>query len=223
MEQSKYKNKTYKKSTFREYAEAFAIALLLALFIRTFMIEAFKIPSVSMNPTLLVGDHLLVNKFIYGIKIPFIDRYIVRFKKPKRGEVVVFRFPRDEKKDYIKRIIGIPGDKIEIKRGELYINGKKIKENYDGKYIDRDRYSRTNRYIEYLNGHEHHILGQDNTDYNFESITVPENSIFLMGDNRDNSEDSRSWGFASQNKIKGKALIIYWSWPNWKRFLNVIK
>lgn len=127
-----------KKSLFREYLEAAIIALLLALFIRAFVIQAFKIPSGSMKPTLLIGDHILVNKFIYGIKVPFTDRYIMQIKKPKRGDVVVFKWPKDERKDFIKRVIGIEGDKIEIKDDVLYVNDKKIEIEYIAKYKDEN-------------------------------------------------------------------------------------
>lgn len=222
MEEKKERDKIKKKSTFREYAEAAVIAILLALFIRTFVVQAFKIPSGSMKPTLLIGDHLLVNKFIYGIKIPFIDRYILEFNKPVRGDIVVFKWPRDENKDFIKRVIGVGGDKIEIKRDILYINGVKIETEYKDTYRDK-RISQSERYIEFLGEGKHYILDEYIKRENYGPVTVPEGSIFVMGDNRDNSQDSRYWGFVSLNKIKGKALIIYWSWPHWKRFLNVIR
>jgi signal peptidase I len=116
--------KAKRKSVFREYAEAIAIAVVLALFIRTFVVQAFKIPSGSMKPTLLVGDHILVNKFIYGIKIPFTDKILVKLSRPKRGDVIVFKYPLDTKKDYIKRVIGLPGDQIELANKQLIINGQ---------------------------------------------------------------------------------------------------
>ena len=222
MEDRKKKTKIKKKSTFREYVEAAAIAILLALFIRTFVIQAFKIPSGSMKPTLLIGDYLIVNKFTYGIKIPFIDRYVIQFKDPKRGDIVVFKWPKDEKKDFIKRVIGVEGDKIEIKEDILYINGEKIETEYIGSYKDR-RIARATRYMEFLGERRHYILDEEIRHENRGPFTVPERSIFVMGDNRDNSQDSRYWGFVSLDKIKGKALIIYWSWPHWKRFLNIVK
>jgi len=211
-----------RKSTFREYSEALAIAVLLALFIRTFVVQAFKIPSGSMKPTLIIGDHLLVNKFTYGIKIPLIDRFIIQFDNPKRGDIVVFKYPKDESKDFIKRVIGIEGDVVEIKSDILYINGEKIDTEYVSKYIDED-ISGADRYEEAFGESKHYILDQYVNYEDFGPVTVPENSIFVMGDNRDNSQDSRYWGFVSLNKIKGKALIIYWSWPYWKRFLKVIR
>jgi signal peptidase I len=210
-----------RKSTFREYAEALAIAILLALFIRTFVIQAFKIPSGSMTPTLIIGDHLLVNKFIYGIRIPLIDYFIIQYNKPERGDIVVFKWPNDESKDFIKRVIGIEGDTIEIKNDVLYLNGEKIETTYVGKYSDKD-ITGAEIYKEPLGENEHYILDQYVRYEDMGPITVPEDSIFLMGDNRDNSQDSRYWGFVSLNKVKGKALIIYWSWPYWKRSFNII-
>jgi len=210
------------KSTVREYAEALAIAILLALFIRTFVIQAFKIPSGSMKPTLIIGDHLLVNKFIYGIRIPLIDRFLIQFNKPERGDILVFKWPKDESKDFIKRVIGIEGDIIEIKNDILYVNGKKVVAEYTSKYNDND-ISEADRYEEFLGENKHYILDQYVKYEDFGPITVPEYSVFVMGDNRDNSQDSRYWGFVTLNKIKGKALIIYWSWPSWKRFFNVIR
>jgi len=210
------------KSTVREYAEALAIAILLALFIRTFVIQAFKIPSGSMKPTLIIGDHLLVNKFSYGIRIPLIDRFLIQFNKPKRGDILVFKWPKDESKDFIKRVIGIEGDVIEIKNDILYINGEKVVTEYIAKYNDND-ISEADRYEEFLVGTKHYILDQYVKYEDFGPVTVPENTVFVMGDNRDNSQDSRYWGFVSLNKIKGKALIIYWSWPSWERFFNIIR
>ena len=211
-----------KKSQFREWTEAIVIAILLALFIRTFIIQAFKIPSGSMKPTLLIGDHLLVNKFIFGIKFPFTDQYIVQFKKPKKGDIIVFKWPRDETKDFIKRVIGIEGDKVEIKLDQLFINGEKIESKKIGTYSDME-ISHADKLVENLYGRNHFILDMVKRHENFGPKIVPKGSVFVMGDNRDNSLDSRGWGFVSTNKIRGKALIIYWSWPHWNRFLNLIK
>ena len=196
--------KITRKGLIREYAEAIFIALLLALFIRTFVVQAFKIPSGSMEPTLLIGDHILVNKFIYGIKIPFIQKTLIPMRKPKRGDVIVFIFPKDKSKDFIKRVIGLPGDRIEIKGKKIFINGKLFNDKY-GVYIE-----------DYSGG----------TPYKMESfgpITVPGGQYFVMGDNRNHSYDSRYWGFVPEEYIKGKAFIVYFSWPHWKRFLHIIR
>ncbi len=192
-----------KKSVFREYAEAIIIAVLLALFIRTFVIQAFKIPSGSMLPTLQIGDHLLVNKFLYGIKVPFTGTLLIPIKDPKHGDVVVFRFPEDRKVDYIKRVIGVPGDKVEIRNKSLVINGKKIEDPH-GHFTSTASLP----------------AGASPKD-NFGPITVPEGKIFVMGDNRDNSYDSRFWGYVDQTDVLGKAIIIYWSWDIQKPLLSV--
>jgi len=194
-----------KKSTFREYAEAAAIAILLALFIRTFVVQAFKIPSGSMKPTLLVGDHILVSKFIYGIKIPFIRTTLIPISGPKHDDVIVFIYPVDKSKDFIKRVIGLPGEKIEMIDRKIYINGRL--------YDDKHAYYANNG-----------VKGDNPGGKNgFDPIIVPDNHYFVMGDNRDHSYDSRFWGTVSSESIKGKAFIIYWSWPHWKRILHLLK
>jgi signal peptidase I len=197
------KENSKRKSVFREYAEAAAIAVILALFIRTFVVQAFKIPSGSMEPTLLVGDHILVNKFLYGIKLPFIRKTIIPISDPERNDVVVFVYPVDKSKDFIKRVIGLPGDRIEIKGQEIYINGQLFKDEY-GFYTNQGAQRR------------------NPTTKSDRVITVPERHLFVMGDNRDHSYDSRFWGFVPLKSVKGKAFIIYWSWPHWKRFLHLI-
>lgn len=194
-----------KKSVFREYAEAAAIAILLALVIRTFVVQAFKIPSGSMEPTLLVGDHILVNKFIYGVKLPVLRNTIIPVSKPKRNDVIVFIYPVDTSKDFIKRVIGLPGDRVEIVGHKVLINGKA----FDDKHG-------------FFAPFEGDTSGQDSAS-SFGPTLVPEGQYFVMGDNRDHSYDSRFWGFVPSRSIKGKAFIIYWSWPHWKRFLHVIK
>ncbi|HDR16898.1 MAG TPA: signal peptidase I [Desulfobacteraceae bacterium] len=187
-----------RKSVWREYLEAAVIAVILALFIRTFVVQAFKIPSGSMEPTLLVGDHILVNKFIYGIKMPFTRTTIIPVKEPGRDDVIVFIYPVEPDKDFIKRVVGLPGDQIEMSGQRIYINGALYEDEY-GVYTSRHAES----------NHAH-------------SWIVPENHVFVMGDNRDHSYDSRFWGFVPMRSIKGKAFIIYWSWPHWKRSFSLI-
>lgn len=185
---------TKQKSLVREYAESIIIAVLLALVIRTYLVQAFKIPSGSMEDTLAIGDHLLVNKFIYGTKLPFGDKRLLTLRDPRRGDVIVFEYPEDPSKDFIKRVIGTPGDVVEGKDKKVYVNGKL-----------------------YENPHEIHkekdiIPKEMNPRDTFGPVTVPPNSYFMMGDNRDRSYDSRFWGFVSRDKIKGLAFIKYWSW-----------
>ena len=214
------------KSNIREWIEAAIIALLLVLFIRTFLTEPFKIPSGSMVPTLVPGDRILVNKFIYGPKIPFTDQYIARIKKPKCGDIVVFKFPKNENLNYIKRVIGVENDIIEIKNNIMYINKQGVETKMVGKYTDDNGYD--DKSIEHLFDVDHLILTKSNqlaknTQHrDFGPITVPRNHFFVMGDNRDNSEDSRVWGFVADNKIKGKAFMIFWSWPQLKRSFQII-
>jgi signal peptidase I len=199
------KSRIKKKSVVREYAEAAVIAVILALLIRTFVVQAFKIPSGSMEPTLLVGDHILVNKFLYGVKIPFIRNTIIPISKPQRGDVIVFIYPHDTSKDYIKRVIGLPGDRIEIFDQKININGTL--------YVDKHGV-----YSEARNGASPNIVKK-----RYRPVIVPENHLFVMGDNRDHSSDSRVWGFVPLKSVKGKAFIIYWSWPHWKRFLHIVR
>lgn len=202
-----------KKSLWREYTESIIIAVLLALVIRTFVVQAFKIPSGSMEDTLLIGDHLLVNKFIYGTKIPFTDKQVLTLRDPQRGDVVVFEYPEDPSKDFIKRVIGLPGDVVEGKDKKVYVNGKL-----------------------YENPHEVHkesemIPKEQNPRDTFGPVVVPENSYFVMGDNRDRSYDSRFWKFVRRDQLKGLAFIKYWSidgswykfnirWKNIGRLIN---
>jgi len=183
-----------KKHMIREYAESIIIAVILALVIRTFVVQAFKIPSGSMEDTLAIGDHILVNKFIYGTKIPFTDKRILTIRDPRRGDVIVFEYPEDPSKDFIKRVVGTPGDEIEVRNKKVYVNGTL-----------------------YENPHEVHkekdvIPAEQNPRDNLGPVKVPENSYFVMGDNRDRSYDSRFWGFVKNPKIKGLAFIKYWSW-----------
>ena len=184
------------KSRLRENIEALVLAIVLALFIRAFIVQAFKIPSGSMKATLQIGDHILANKFIYGVKLPYFNITIIPYKKPQRGDIVIFKFPQDPKKDFIKRTIGIQGDIIEIRNKEVYVNKKRLEHDY-AIYTDL------------------HIIPESMQPRdNLGPITVPENSLFVMGDNRDHSYDSRFWGFVDLKDVKGKAFIIYWSWDN---------
>ncbi|MBW2148596.1 MAG: signal peptidase I [Deltaproteobacteria bacterium] len=200
-----------KKSVIREYAEAIIIAVVLALIIRSFVVQAFKIPSGSMEPTLLIGDHILVNKFLYGIKIPFTDIRLFPIRHPQRGDIIVFVYPVEPDKDFIKRIIGVPGDAVEIKNKLVYINGTPLNDPY-GVHVEKT------------------ILpaGIQPRD-NFGPVRVPEHRYFVMGDNRDRSYDSRFWGFVGESAIKGKAFIIYWSKKNhfynvrWNRLGKIIR
>jgi len=193
-----------------EYGKAIFIAILIALFIRTFVVQAFKIPSGSMKPTLLVGDWLLVNKFLYGVKLPFLRTTLIPVSEPKRGDVVVFIYPMDKSKDFIKRVIGTGGDTVEIREKKVYIN-EKLLENDVGVHTD-------NMIIPQA------IQPRDH----FGPVTVPEGRIFVMGDNRDQSYDSRFWGFVDLKDVLGKAFIIYWSWDGdgdsvrWNRLGKII-
>ena len=182
------------KSTTREYIEAIVFALVLALIIKAFFLQAFKIPSGSMIPTLLKGDQILVNKLIYGVRVPFTDVKLFGMREPDRGDIVVFEFPDDRRVHYIKRLIGLPGDEIKIENKRLYVNGEEF-------------------VIEMAQFEDEGILAEAASPRdNFGPITVPPNSYFMMGDNRDNSRDSRFWGFADKGELVGNAVIIYWSW-----------
>ncbi len=196
--------KAGKKGIVREYAEAFVIAFIIALLIRTFLVQAFKIPSSSMEPTLLVGDHILVSKFIYGIRIPYIGKKFLTFRKPKRGDIIVFVFPKDPKKDFIKRVIATEGEKVQIKGRKILINGRAIADPW-GDYRERD-----GPFI------PSHFRPGDN----YGPKVVPPNSLFVLGDNRDNSQDSRYWDFLDLSAVKGKAFIIYFSYH--KRATSVL-
>jgi len=200
-----------KKGALRENIEAILIAIVIALFIRTFVVQAFKIPSGSMKQTLQIGDHILVNKFIYGVKVPYLHETIIPLKNPRRGDIIVFKYPVDPHKDFIKRVIGIPGDEIEIRDKKLYVNQKRVNRDY-GVYTDSRILSAN-------------VRPRDN----FGPVTVPQHSLFVMGDNRDESFDSRFWGFVDYKALNGKAFIIYWSWDKenfgvrWNRLGQILK
>jgi signal peptidase I len=186
---------TFQKSTTREYFESIVVAVILALFIRTFVVQAFKIPTGSMEPNLLVGDHLLVNKFVFAPTANLAERMLLPMRAIRRGDIVVFKFPEEPERDFIKRVIGLPGDTVELRSRQLFVNGAQVEEPYahylfpqgqeDGATVDvRERYG---------------------------PVTVPADHYFMMGDNRDNSQDSRYWGFLPAHYVKGRALMIYWS------------
>ena len=190
-----------------EYIRVIGTALVLALMIRTSVVQAYKIPSGSMIPTLLVGDYLIANKFIYGIRIPLIDKRLIDLGKPKKGDIVIFPSPEDPSKDLIKRVIAVGGDLIEERNKQLLINGKLVEEPY---------VQHTDRFL------------VDNRD-NLGPYLVPKDKIFVMGDNRDLSYDSRFWGYVDIKNVKGKAFLLYWSWdseehfPRFKRIGHLIK
>jgi len=196
--------KASKKGVVREYAEAFIIAFIIALLIRTFLVQAFKIPSSSMEPTLLVGDHILVSKFIYGIRIPYMGTKFLTFHKPKTGDIIVFVYPEDPKKDFIKRVIATEREEVQIKNRKIFVNGMAIEDPW-GVYSEGGGPSAPSRF-----------RPRDN----YGPRIVPPNSLFVLGDNRDNSQDSRYWGFVDLSAVKGKAFIIYFSYH--KRATNLL-
>ena len=199
------------RSVLREYVEAALWALVLTLFLRAFVIQAFRIPSASMQDTLLIGDFLFVNKFEYGPKIPFTHIRLPGLRAPRRGDVIVFQFPQDPTKDFIKRCIATGGETLEVRNKQVYVDGKPLRESYA---IHSDPSVRP--------------AGYDYRDY-FGPVTVAKGQMFMMGDNRDNSNDSRFWGTVKMDYVKGHAMFIYWSWdserhwPRWSRLFHVIR
>jgi len=183
------------RSTLREYVEAFGMAILLALFIRTFLVQAFKIPSGSMLPTLQIGDHLLVNKLLYGLRIPLMGKRVFQVFTPEHNDVIVFVFPEDRSKDFIKRVKAVAGETIEVRNKVVYVDGQKIDDPY-AFYAPDAR-----------------VIPGSVRD-NFGPLTIPEGHVFVMGDNRDHSHDSRFWGTVPVDDILGKAFILYWSWDS---------
>jgi signal peptidase I len=204
----------------KEWIEPVVIALILAGLIRSFVIQPFKIPSGSMEDTLLVGDHLMAVKFLYGLKVPFTDKRILKVRDPKQGDIIVFKFPEDLSKDFIKRCVATDGQKVSIEDKVVYVDGVRMELPEYAKFEDNHIYSDNSR-----------MYGDLNRRDNLAEFVVPDNMLFMMGDNRDNSNDSRFWGFVPYENIVGKALIIYWSWdktqPLYKcvrlsRFLDLI-
>lgn len=224
-----------KQPTWVEYSGSFFPVIALVFFLRSFLYEPFKIPSSSMVPTLEVGDLILVNKFIYGIRLPIINKKIIDIKNPQRGDVMVFKYPEDVSLDYIKRVVGVPGDKITYKNKRLTINGKTISYKALPDYLNQDHLNYSRQYLENLTGVEHKILNdeqapsfvpnphdfprRDLCHYNLEGFTctVPTGQYFMMGDNRDNSLDSRYWGFVPDQNIVGKAFFVWMNLGNLKR------
>jgi signal peptidase I len=190
---------TFRKSTLREYFESIVIAVILALFVRTWVVQAFKIPTGSMENNLLIGDHLLVNKLVSGPSLTSFERMILPLREPKRGDVMVFKYPDEPERDFIKRVIGLPGDTLELRSKKVYIDGQPLDEPY----------------VHFL---EPASEGQEVTQFDvrerYGPVRIPDGQYFVMGDNRDNSQDSRYWGFLPRHYIKGKALMIYWSYDS---------
>lgn len=191
------------KSIVREYLEALLIAVIFAIFARAFVLQAFKIPSSSMEQNLLIGDHILVNKFMYGPAATPLERWLLPLRPVQRGDVVVFRYPEDPARDFIKRCVGLPGDEIRIVDKRLFINGQAIEDGSYTIHTDSNVY-RSSRFLS---------RAYRNRD-NFGPFTVPEGQYFCLGDNRDNSNDSRFWGTVPQKYVKGRAFMIYWSFEN---------
>ncbi len=203
-----------KKSIAREYFESLVIAVVLALFVRTWVFQAFKIPTGSMEPNLLVGDHLIVNKMIFAPAVTALDRAILPWREIRRGEVIVFKFPKDPSRDFIKRVIGLPGDQLELRRKKIYINGQPLDEPYAHFLVPLSPEGSRRA---------------DDLREEYGPVTVPAGQYFMMGDNRDNSEDSRYWGFMPATYVKGQALFIYFSVGDsvgdiqWGRLLNRVR
>jgi signal peptidase I len=189
---------SFRKSTLREYFESIVIAVILALFIRTWVVQAFKIPTGSMENNLLIGDHLLVNKFVFAPTSLPVERVVLPVTAIARRDVVVFKYPEDPERDFIKRIIGLPGETVEVRSKVVYINGRALQEPY----------------VHFLQPARHgvHEVTSYDVRENYGPVTVPDGHYFVMGDNRDNSQDSRYWGFLPASYIKGKALLVYWSY-----------
>lgn len=224
-----------RQPTWVEYSGSFFPVIALVFFLRSFLYEPFKIPSSSMVPTLVVGDLILVNKFAYGVRLPIINKKVIEIGAPQRGDVMVFKYPEDPSLDYIKRVVGVPGDKIIYKNKRLTINGKELSYKPLPDYLDEEHLNYSKQFIENLNGVNHKILNDDRApafvtnphdfphrelcSYNLEGFacTVPAGQYFMMGDNRDNSLDSRYWGFVPDQNIVGKAFFVWMNISNLKR------
>ena len=200
-----------------EYARSFFPIILIVLLLRSFLMEPFRIPSGSMMPTLLVGDFILVNKYTYGIRLPVVNKKIIDMNAPQRGDVVVFRYPKDPSLDYIKRVVGLPGDRIGYVQKQVYVNGKPVEQEAKGSYTGLGAglsMSGAELRIERLGGAAHDILIVPNQASIEGEVKVPAGHYFVMGDNRDNSNDSRFWGFVPEENLVGKAFMIWMSWDS---------
>ncbi|KTD21919.1 signal peptidase I [Legionella londiniensis] len=217
-----------KPSRIIEYSRSFFPVFFIVLLLRSFLVEPFRIPSGSLEPTLLVGDFVAVNKFAYGLRLPVWEKKAVSIANPKRGEIAVFRWPPDPSYDYIKRVIGVPGDKISYKNKVLTINGKKMEQRFVEYTIDESSGRTVAKYVENLNGIEHHIYIRPEVKGSDFEIEVPEGHYFMMGDNRDDSADSRFWGFVADEYLRGKAFLVWMSWNGkkdtvrWSKIGNLI-
>ncbi len=206
-----------------EYAKAFFPVILIVLLLRSFLVEPFRIPSGSMMPTLLDGDFILVNKFTYGIRLPVLNTKVIEVGSPKRGDVAVFRFPKDPSIDYIKRVIGLPGDVVSYRNKEIYINGERMPQTFKGSYVGQGTaLSMTGAILaeEKLGEISHDILIRKERPIRHGEFRVPEGHYFVMGDNRDNSNDSRFWGTVPEENLVGRAFFI---WMNWDDVDNTIR
>ena len=218
-----------------EYGASFFPVILLVFVLRSFVVEPFKIPSGSMIPTLQIGDFILVNKFTYGIRLPVINKKIIEINLPKRGDVMVFRYPEDTSLDYIKRVVGVPGDKVAYQNKRLTVNGQEVPTTRIDDYLHPERLYYSRQYVENPDGMEYRTLNdedapsfvqgvsrfpyRENCLYNNSGVicTVPAGHYFMMGDNRDNSRDSRYWGFVPEENIVGKAFFIWLNFSDLKR------
>jgi signal peptidase I len=224
-----------RQPTWIEYSGSFFPVIALVFFLRSFLYEPFKIPSSSMVPTLVIGDLILVNKFTYGIRLPVINKKVIEVNDPQRGDVMVFKYPKDTSMDYIKRVVGVPGDKIVYKNKRLIINGKEVAYEPQSDYLDEESLRYSKQFVERLPNVTHRILNDENKPayvqdpdafpqhelctYNIEGFacTVPAGHYFMMGDNRDNSADSRYWGFVPNENIVGKAFFVWMNLGNFRR------
>ena len=208
---------TLKEPTWIEYSKSFFPVILAVLLLRSFLVEPFRIPSGSMMPTLLVGDFILVNKYAYGIRLPVVNKKVMELGEPERGDVVVFRFPRDPSVDYIKRVVGVPGDHVVYQDKTLYINDQKVEQMQEGSYIGIGSglsMSGADLRSEMMGEVKHDILVVNGVGGVSTDVVVPEGHYFVMGDNRDNSNDSRYWGFVPDGNLVGKAFMIWMNWDS---------